>query len=482
MAKKGLCPACEQHRWLGGKGGLCKPCAYLTGECCHCATHRKLYVNGLCYLCYQDHQVRGQILQLQRELKAVSAYNQQLFTLYVTYLQRYRLQYFHLHQAQKLKALMEKLPWPQFKTWMDIYQWQEKHPLPHKSDRSAGDATFKIGYMLQELDLLPPRQEEQGRCKRALLTQFTEKERSWIKPFVAMLERTRRSPCTVLRYLKYLSNFNIWLKTLYPSHHFLLVDHYIIRRYLDTIYQQKVQALNLKPLRDAFNCLNAFYRWMQSENLTLTNPCVGIKLRREAARLQVCSSEQLQRLQKFIRSPHSDSEQAFLLALLLFYGLTNQDLRFAQLEVAHDKLRIILRQKDLFKGSRYYNRKPLLILPSKPHWFFNLQKKFYLTWLCHYNKVKKNHPNQWLLLPYHCHYNRPMGRDSVAWRVQKATKAATGIVISSRVLRQTCGHLYSRNQDSSVLTTLGWSSAYAFNYTWLPRELHPDTPPSDVQE
>jgi predicted nuclease of restriction endonuclease-like (RecB) superfamily len=38
-----------------------------------------------------------------------------------------------------------------------------------------------------------------------------------------------------------------------------------------------------------------------------------------------------------------------------------------------------------------------------------------------------------------------------------------------RLLRQTCGHLHSMKQDASALSRLGWSSQFAFHYTWLLR-------------
>ena len=34
---------------------------------------------------------------------------------------------------------------------------------------------------------------------------------------------------------------------------------------------------------------------------------------------------------------------------------------------------------------------------------------------------------------------------------------------------QTCGDLHMPEGDGSVLTVLGWSPQFAFDYTWLPR-------------
>ena len=161
-----------------------------------------------------------------------------------------------------------------------------------------------------------------------------------------------------------------------------------------------------------------------------------------------------------------------MLALILFYGMQIEDLRYAKIESFSEQLSLQLRRKPLSRGKRYYNRQSTLKLSQKPNWFLSLQKKFYLKWLEHYQKTKKSYPQHWLCLPYHYNYNRPLSYDTLHKRIQQATLAATGKTIPAKILRQTCGHIYSRNQDASVLTTLGWSPQFAFHYTWLPRQYY----------
>ena len=71
--------------------------------------------------------------------------------------------------------------------------------------------------------------------------------------------------------------------------------------------------------------------------------------------------------------------------------------------------------------------------------------------------------------------NRPLSDETIRKRVQNATHAATGVEIPSSILRQTCGHIYSTRNDASLLSRLGWSPEFAFQYTWLPRQYF--TPP-----
>jgi hypothetical protein len=92
-----------------------------------------------------------------------------------------------------------------------------------------------------------------------------------------------------------------------------------------------------------------------------------------------------------------------------------------------------------------------------------------VQWSTRFEKTKKTYPHHPLLLPYHGHYNRPICTHKVRERLKSATIAATGHYIPARILRQTCGHLYSKNGDASILSRIGWSPQFAFTYTWAPR-------------
>ena len=100
---------------------------------------------------------------------------------------------------------------------------------------------------------------------------------------------------------------------------------------------------------------------------------------------------------------------------------------------------------------------------------FQFTKRFYEKWLQHYQKVKRPIP----IIPY-CF---PTAITSIVRSVEMSLRgafkrppfSATGVAIPARVLRQTCGHIYSRKQDASMLARMGWSPQFAFHYTWLPK-------------
>lgn len=459
---KGLCPVCRKYRWLGGKGRLCKPCAYPMGRCIKCKLERKIYVDGLCYVCYEDQLVRKRLPGLEK-LSTQGSYPQLLFELYLTYIGRYKLKYHHLRQAKQLRSILETDPPTTFKSWLQVYQYDEKYPLPHRLNTKKGHAVLKIGFMLQELGVLPPKEEELGRQLENLLATFSPKERRWIDPVLECLKKRQREQATLRHCLTTLKNFKQWLG---PERDLLHINQKTIESYLESLREQ-----NEKPsyINTAFCSLNQTYRFLKFQKIILINPCKNVKLSRLNMKLCIASEKDTHQLAQFIKHPDSDPESALILALVLFFAMTPIELAHAQCSTHNDSLHIILRRKPTSYGKRFYNRKEILKLPEKPQWFVNLQKNFLTGWLERYTKTKKTYPHKPLLLPYHHNYNRPLSTDKVRERIKLATIRATGHYIQARILRQTCGHLYAKDGDASILSRLGWSTQFAFCYTWLPR-------------
>ena len=462
MAQRGICSTCRKFRWLS-RSGQCKPCGYPMGKCAECNRLGKIYVRGLCYLCYQHEQVVPKLKEIEVEFKPLTKYNGNLFALYLTYLRRYRLQYFHLGQSKDLSYLFQTESILPLTSWAQVYEYHEKFPLPNSKSKANGSAFIKVAYMLVELGVLPPREEDLSIQIKNLLKVFKDEELNRIKRFINDLRKTRCSEGSLRNYLVALKSLKEWQ----GEDLMLSADRRQIELYLDF---QFGQGLTLSGVRSRWICLNKFFKWSLLSRLILVNPCENIQAHRPAPQLTVCSEEQIQKLLAFIKNPQSDPESAFLLSLLLFFGLKSEDLTHAKLTLQKDQLALNLRRKTLTKGRMYYNREESLRLPSKPPWFFHLQKRFYEKWLLHYQKVKKTYPNHPLLLPYSNHFNHSISGDVTQDRIQKASFSATGVAIPARVLRQTCGHIYSRKQDASMLARMGWSSQFAFHYTWLPRK------------
>ena len=214
--------------------------------------------------------------------------------------------------------------------------------------------------------------------------------------------------------------------------------------------------------------LSEFFKWCKLEKIIFANPCFGIKIKWPTGQLTVCDDNTVSKLLNFVKNQKSDPEQAFLLALILIWGFKSEDLSFSKIEIKDNTFKIILRRKKL--GTiKYYNRNQVLEFPKEPKWFYSLQKRFYAKWLAQYNKLKKDYPNYYLMLPRYRSV-QTITKNTIQARVSEATIAAIGENIPARVLRKTCGNLHSSSSDASILSILGWSSEYCFKYTWLPRK------------
>ena len=464
MSKKGICSICQQVRWIRSEKMICRPCGYSKGICKVCSTWRKIYINGLCYLCYQDKQVLKKLKEIEKQFVPACDYNKYLFELYLKYIKRYRLYYHHAKLTKKLKSILEDEIFQAILYWEQIYKLSKKYNLKQSSLKGNGCIFYKIGYMLQELGILPPMSEVFTAQINNSLHFFKHEAQQLIKPYLNMLEYSNRADSTKMDHLLSLKKFNNWIKDKNPKLNLPIVNEKTIRAYLVSLHENH----NLKYIRKVHGHIKCFYRYCKYKRLILVDPAKNIKTSREYGKLCVCSENQIDKLFEYIKNLNSNPEYAMLISLVLIWGLKNEDLAHAKIAVKENTLLIILRQKKLTKGKRYHNREQVLHLPVKPAWFYGLQKSFYENWLLLYEKTKKSFPSYSLFLPYSLVSNRPLSKETITKRMLLATKAATGESISVRVLRQTCGFIHSRNQDASILSTLGWSQGFSFAYTWLP--------------
>lgn len=468
--RSGICQKCKQKLLLRGKSVICRPCGYPIGECVHCKNNRKLRINSICTVCYIDRRVRVQIDNIEKRFSYATEYNKYIFNLYLIYIRRYRLRYYHVKQSELFVKILSKESFSAIQSWMQIYEHSKQHPLPHKPSSSEGSAWTKVGLMLQELGVLAPRREEFGRQLQTILNSFDQgTQDKLINPFLKKLAHTRRTDATLLKYTVTLSNLNKWINLQSQNIHLLHVNSVQMENYFNFLVNNS-KTQNPKYVRNALCILNRFYCWCIYKKKILINPCDGIKTSTVRPRLLICSPEETKKIYSFIKNTLSNPEQALMLALVLFFGLTLEDLSFAKIETQENKsISIILRRKPRSCGRRYYNRQQVLYLPVEPKWFLNLQKRFYSDWAKHYTQVKCTYPHYQLILALNNNSNLPISSDSMRTRMAKATLAATGARIPYRVLRQTCGHTHTQNQDASLLTNIGWSPKLAFQHTWLPR-------------
>jgi len=412
--------------------------------------------------------VREQLLEFEecfsRE-KNVSDYNQKLFSLYLTYIRRYHLHYFHLEQTQSLIGVLKKTSFTPITSWMQIYEHELAHSTIYRADKTFKGKTFhKIGCMLQELGVLPLRTEEYEPQIQTLLESFDGQTARHLLIFSQYLKKSGRTSSSQISYLTKLRDFERWLNEAAPGCSLFQVRAPVLAQYLDSI--KDIQPQGVRIARHLFN---HFYRWCLSERLILVHPAPGLIIPKPAAKLCVVSEWDFEKLHRFVSSAHSHPESAMLITLVLFFGFTTSDLATAQIGYHDAQIEAVFRRKARTRGRRSFHREQILRLPTKPAWIHELQNRFYLHWQRRRRAVKSSFPGDPMFLPESNVSNRPLSTDIILERIKRATQEATGHAIPARILRQTCGHLHSLKQDASALSRLGWSPQFAFHYTWLPR-------------
>ncbi len=460
--RKTVCSKCHQLRWISKKG-LCKPCGLEIACCTNCNNRKKIYVRGLCYLCYEESRARNSLKIVADDFVPASDYNAYLFDLYLQYVRRYRVAYHHIEQAKKLKTYLESEKVEALTSWLLVDKLTNRIKLPHQNTKKNGCAIMKIGRMLQELGVLPPRETDIENQLQRAIELFSSPLREVITQFSQTLLKTRRGQSTIIHALREIRRLNEW-SCLNKGHGPFLLSTKDIKIYFDELEQKSSKGHHKR-----YSLLNQFFKWAVNSKLILKNPLCAIQTNRAQEKLTVCSPEQIKQLTKFIRDEKSDPEQALLLSLILYFGLTTENLANATIDIKDNSLSIHIYRRKRTKGAQFYNREQTLALPDGPKWLVKLQTRFIEKWTEHYHQVKKIYPHQPLCLPYHNHHNRFLDTSTVLKRVYQATEKAAGERIPVRVLRQTCGILYSQNGDADALARLGWSRQFAFHYTWLPQ-------------
>lgn len=470
---KKICKRCNTEQNVGEKRNFCYWCSSRVGLCEICKKSRRFDSKlQICGACQDNLRARKVLLNLEKNWTAASPYNHHLFVLYITHLRRYSLRFFHANQAVVFRELLTKTPIPTIKSWLDIYQIIKMHPITRPYKKKEGCAFTRIGTMLEELGILMHKGEEKGRQNENLFLALSISSQSVIKSFTQTLTRSGRAPRTVQQYLYRLSKVEKWMKdNIAKDVNLMTANQSNIESYLDSIlllYASKEDYSRNKLVYEIFSSLSCFYRYCLRERKILFNPCAKIQVTMPQRRLQICKSEQIIKLQSYIKNPKSNPEQAMLLALVLFYGLTTEDLKGAQLADPFTaiNIKLILRRKPRTHGKRYYHREQTISCSAQPDWFLNLQTNFLKSWKAHYIQMNGDTPRYFLILNLKRISNKMISCETIRRKMLEATLTATGVAIPISVLRQTCGFLHTKYQDATMLATLGWSPELGRNFIW----------------
>ena len=460
--RKGHCPVCGLHRYLTGKGNICRPCAHPVMTCPKCGTHAKLPIAGICGTCYQDDRGRISIKKYRSKSTFASSYNGYLFELYIKAIERHpKIEGAHAICVKYLVSVFESNPIPTIKSWSQIYDLAKKYPLP--SGRKAKSCPWnKIGHMLFELGLLVPKAEDLCRQIENHLFHLGKNDEPSVREFIKYLANSNRAQSTQVGHLNSLLMLHRSLIKKDPNLNLLSANSALLESYLN--------GLSLWSRRAGYQHFSQFYRFCKSKKWIFVHPMAEIKAPpKRQSRVEILCERDLKKVIQFIKTPSNPPELALILALVLFYGFTPGEIAHTQIKVHNDELILILRRKPLTHGKKSYSRDAQIRLATKPVWFLALQKRFYHQWLDHFQNIKNNNPVPLLVTNNFSHLGHRLTQTYICKIVARATQLATGNVIPYRILRQTCGHLQTNMSDASALSRLGWSPSYSFQYTWMPR-------------
>ena len=436
-------------------------------QCSECGKIKLLRDGEVCRGCFEQRSALKALETVCCDFQPATPYNKQLFDLLLRYVNNYQVSYIHVGNARLVKTLLESTAIKPFLSWADIYQFRSGYDFglseyELKRLRHDGCPFLKMGHMLQEAGVIAPRADMRSRQIQSKLDEFDAPTREILETYINNLHSLRRTGATVVQHLRVVRDLNAWLRV-NSDHSLFNITEDTLRSYLHHLVTGP--STNKRKARDSLYFLGRFYRWGLRNKKILIDPCARIKISKHGETHTVCSDFQRSQLFSFITSPDSDPELAMILALILFWGGTTEELAFAQIDCASDALTIIFRQKTSSKNNRQ-RRLQELVLPKSPKWFLTLQQRFYRQWLSNYRLLKKTYPRKPLFMGRY--FNRPVSREWIRTRIKKATEEACGFPIPGFVLRQTCGVLHMRGNDASFLSPLGWAKQTAFTYTWKP--------------
>lgn len=468
---KGNCLKCNKFRNLRHIDHICAECSRSIGICVKCNREKIIFSKkkSLCKYCSEYKYSYKTIDKLKNNFNPKTEYNKYLFELYITYIKRYCNRSHIFKQLKNFKSILETTEITPFKTWVDIFKESIKYKETYGKPLNSGCPFKKTGLMLEELGVLNYKAEDVDIYLYRNLNLIPVSLQPIVSKYVEYLLQSNRSKNTIIIHLAIFRFFNEWMIQNYDCD-ILIATNEFINKYLDELICKSSSNYHLRQINTA---LNRFYKWCLINKYIISNPCNNIKINRKAFKIIICSEEDVNKIYKYIKSNSSDPERAMMLVLVLFYGFNNDDLRLAKLNLTTDNIfNIIMYRKPLTCGYKYYNRNQTLRLPNNPEWFYNLQIRYYKIWLNKYDQTKKTFPDQFLFLGNDKRRLKPLNKTTIIRKFYETTILITGKKIPVRVIHQTCGHIYSITNDASILSKLGWSLAFSFDYTWMPKEIY----------
>ena len=443
-------------------------------DCPKCKLKRRIFHGNRCLTCHEEKLTEKRLEDISAHFQPASPYNEYLMELFLSYIRKCKLRSGYAMQAESLKEILESKPIENISSWEDIYRLSATYEVWDTKYRKSGCAFKKIGRMLQALGVIGHSEEEGSNQKhlKNMISKVSSENLVWVNSFLAMLSLKKRSLRTKVVYAQQIRALQAWLEEHHRCSNLSLLTQSKSREYLQYL-RNKNRSQN--QLYCIFKNLSKFYRWGVQQKNIVANPFNNIIVGKPIPKTRHCSEEDIKKLFNFIRNKKSDPEAALIITLILFFGLTKEDLIHSCISIDPDGgFSILIRQKTRTYRQRNRNREKQLKLPKTPAWLLNLQTRYLETWQKQFSNLKQLYGKKPLLLSHLNHwYTIPINSKIFDNRLKHATQLALdGRSVPFIILKNTCGVIYTIFNDASMLTRLGWSRNHAFVYVYRQREIY----------
>ena len=390
-------------------------------------------------------------------------YNQHLLGLYSKYITRYKIKGRHVQVTKLLIKFLMASELKPLKSWLDVGKARRAFMQYHGLTKvpTSGCPIEKIAYVLQELGVLPIREEDHTIYIESAIKSADKKIAAIISEYLQSQRHLGRSNRSLHATFSMIHKFHLWVVE-NGCHDIFAAPETLARQYILAVPTQDKAGILRKVL-------NRFYRWAIYKKKTIYNPFAAIEAIVPQSSIEICPNEITKKLERFIKSSTSDQESALLLCLILYFGFTATNLATATVDMSCKQLCITLHRGELSYAHKVHKRDQVLKLPTEPDWILRLQNRYKSFWQERFKKIKKDIPSSPLFLRSDSRHGRSLRTLAIRDRVKIATSAAVGFEIPVSVIRRTGAHVYSQQIDAAVLPEFGWSRDYSYDFVWRQR-------------
>jgi len=492
------------------------------GICSQCHQQKMIFNKTLrcCHHCYQNLHAEPELRQYIERFTTAHPYYQRLFDLLISTLPHERITVKHTQQVRAFGHFLQTTKIPPPLSWEFIEETTCPASLQTDAQKCVRTSLLTLGHLLASRGEMETREAFLAR-RAALRPLGTLREQSpqlarLLEDYVTWLWQRKTAPKTVGNHLTVLIAFWLWCEERACHHpsavHSGLVNDYLLRltfQFRCTSCQataafdpgtrsapghcptcksigmmKKEQRYTPHYVSLSRGMLFLFFTWAQLERMIIANPITSGRPHFQE-RIRHYPFEVVKQLCAYIVSQQADPMEALLLYLILFEGLSLQELCHAQLPTLYalrpdipiptlaEAYAILLPHPKGSRGRHAPGRPTIkLDFPEKAETFL---KPLLMRFEQQRAELIKNPKNRYVFISAgvagtHRH-PAPVSGDFLFRKIRALTDRLVGFPCNPRTLRQTTGLLYADRAGGSILQMMGWKGQQAYKYLSAPREL-----------